>query len=93
MDSIYIDEEKMTVEQFLDNVGEILSEREKEYGDAAESFDEIAGMWSSVVGKRITPRQVAIMMIMLKLNRLIHDDSQIDSFMDLAGYSAIGGTL
>lgn len=47
-------------------------ERAKAYGDMKESFSNIAKMWSVIAKTEITPEQVGLMMIALKICREIN---------------------
>lgn len=66
----------------------INGERRTDYGPAEESFNEIAGLWSVVIGVTVTPEQVALCMIMLKISRYL-EGSQRDSVVDLCGYAGL----
>jgi hypothetical protein len=48
---------------------EILEHRAREYGDATESFNRIATMWSTYLGVPIKPDEVAVCMTLLKICR------------------------
>ena len=48
---------------------EILKHRAEQYGDASESFGAIAQMWSAYLGTKVNSRDVAMMMVLLKVNR------------------------
>lgn len=67
--------------------------RKEEYGDAFDSFDRIAGLWSSYLDHHITPVDVAQMMILMKVSRGANvakfNAIQEDSLVDIAGYSAL----
>ena len=67
--------------------------RKEEYGDAFDSFDRIAGLWSSYLDHHITPIDVAQMMILMKVSRGANvakfNKIQEDSLVDIAGYSAL----
>lgn len=69
--------------------------RDKEYGDAASNFAAIANAWNAVRGDDYTFRveDVAEFMIVVKLCRLRHSPNHLDSWMDIAGYAALGGEL
>ena len=66
----------------------VIENRERSYGPAAESFEAIAARWSLVLGISVTPAQVALCLIDLKLARLSRDPSHLDSIVDVAGYAA-----
>lgn len=60
--------------------------RQALYGDPLESLDRISNLWSDLLGVTITPRQVAHMMILLKVSR----DQTVpirDNEVDICGYA------
>jgi hypothetical protein len=67
-------------------------DRQNDYGDAAESFQCIAEMWSAYLGVAVSGRDVCNMMALLKIARLRngpHEDSSVDG----AGYLALGAEI
>jgi hypothetical protein len=79
----------MTGEQMLQHVAGIIAERDAAYGDAAISMATVAARWSTTLGHPITPAQVVLCLIDLKLTRLQHNPKHQDSVYDLAGYAAV----
>jgi len=79
----------MTGEQMLHHVAGILAERGTAYGDAAASMATVAARWSLTLGNPVTPAQVVLCLIDLKLARLAHNPTHQDSVCDLAGYAAV----
>lgn len=75
--------------EFLGLVAGTIRERGDEYGDAVPLFNVIARRWSVALGCEVSPAQVAICLIDLKLARLSHNPSHADSIRDIAGYAAI----
>lgn len=78
----------------LNTANDIINgDRKDEYGDAFDSFDRIAGLWSSYLDHHITPVDVAQMMILMKVSRGANvakfNAIQEDSLVDIAGYSAL----
>ncbi len=67
-------------------------QRAKDYGDKTENHQRIADLWNywldSKFGK-ITAYDVAIMMLLLKVARLMHTPGHSDSHVDIAGYASI----
>lgn len=59
------------------------------YGPADRMFASVAVRWTQVIGTTVTPSQVALCLIDLKLVRLIHDPRHRDSQVDIAGYAAL----
>jgi hypothetical protein len=63
----------------------IYGERKEDYGDIHESFNRIAGLWSSYLGTSVNALDVAKMMILLKVSRAKHNNHH-DSYVDIVGY-------
>ncbi len=78
----------MKGETMLRQTADIVAERRKAYGEASDLFAQVAGRWSLTLGTQITPAQVALCLIDLKLARLTTDPAHSDSIMDVAGYAA-----
>ena len=60
-------------------------------GNHESTLPLIAKLWSAIFDKEITPHMVACAMISLKLARISREHEPKDSFVDIAGYAAIGG--
>ncbi len=74
----------------LDEANEIAGEnRSRDYGHPLENHQRIADMWNVQLGpklkSRITPREVALMMVSLKLAREVNTPKR-DNLVDAAGY-------
>ena len=81
----------MKRDQLLHKAEELINgDRAKEYGDAKKNFEDIARLWSVVPGIEVTAQQMALCMIMVKAARLMKTDHE-DSWIDIAGYAALGG--
>ena len=67
-------------------------QRAKDYGDKTENHQHIADLWNYWLfgdeGK-IEAYDVAIMMLLLKVARLMHTRGHSDSHVDIAGYASI----
>jgi len=63
--------------------------RQQSYGDPAASMTAVAARWSVTLGRVVTPEQVVLCLIELKLARLSHNPGHCDSAVDLAGYAAL----
>ena len=79
----------MTSEQMIQYAASVIAERGAAYGDAATSMATIAARWSLTLGHQVTPVQVVLCMIDLKLARLKHDPKHRDSIADVIGYAAL----
>ena len=60
--------------------------RRVEYGGCLESFQRIATMWSAYFGIDISPEDVAMAQVMLKVCRA-KQGMHRDSLVDIAGYA------
>ena len=72
----------------LQHAAGVIEHREGIYGPPEELFAHIAARWSFVLGINISPAQVALCLIDLKMARLSRDPSHLDSIVDVAGYAA-----
>ena len=79
----------MTSWSILGHTAKVLEERRDDYGDPTEQFRAIADRWTITLGTPITPSQVALCMIDLKLARLAYDPGHFDSMVDVIGYAAL----
>lgn len=62
--------------------------RREAYGPPEKSFDTLASMWSVITGHEISPADVTLMMIALKLCREMNNH-QRDNMVDICGYAAL----
>jgi hypothetical protein len=62
-------------------------ERQKTYGHPRGDFDRVAGMWSALLGIKVTAEDVAVMMIAFKLARLKQTPQHHDTKVDVIGYA------
>jgi hypothetical protein len=67
----------------------VLTQRNAAYDDPGKSLSVIAARWSLTLGQEITPAQVALCMIDLKLARHKHNSTHRDSVIDVIGYAAL----
>jgi hypothetical protein len=75
--------------ELLEHAAGVVSRRRREYGEPVELFDHIARRWSLTLGTKVSPAQVALCLIDLKLARLARDPKHLDSQVDVAGYAAV----
>ena len=79
----------MSTDTLLDRVAFVLRERQAAYGDAGRAMAAIAARWSITLGHTVTPAQVVLCMIDLKLARLARDPKYRDGPIDVIGYAAL----
>lgn len=74
----------------------VCGEREQDYGTPEQNFASIADLWTTYLAylsHEVTPRDVAAMMILLKVARIASGHGKMDNWVDIAGYAACGGEL
>ncbi len=73
----------------LDKAANVISgDRKNTYGDASESFGRIAAMWSAYLGIEVSSKDVAMLMVLMKVSRHRHSAHE-DDLVDIAGYAAL----
>ena len=66
-------------------------DRDEEYGEPSVNHKRIAELWSVILDQAVSEQDVYLCMIAVKMSRLIHDNEHEDSWIDIAGYAALGG--
>jgi len=79
----------MNGESMLKQAAAVVANRRETYGDPVVAMPAIARRWSITLGRPVTPTQVALCLIDLKMARLVHDPAHLDSLVDVAGYAAV----
>ena len=79
----------MSALQILEDAAEVLAQRASVYGPIAASMERIAARWALTLGRAVTPTEVVLCMIDLKLARLQYDPAHRDSIIDIIGYAAL----
>jgi len=87
----------MNRQELLDAAGNLISgDRAKDYGDAYDNHGRIAEGWNIILRGALkdpgylTPAHVALMMDWVKTSRLLETINHEDSWVDKAGYTALG---
>jgi Domain of unknown function (DUF6378) len=76
----------MNNESILEEAKRIVhGERGENYGHPFEDFSRTAQIWSAILGVEITPEQVALCMVGLKISREVNRPKR-DNIVDGAGY-------
>ena len=72
----------------------VCTDREGQYGSPEDNFRRIADLWTTYCGGYpFEPKDVAMMMSLLKIARIATGKHKDDNYIDLAGYAACGGEL
>ncbi len=87
----------MNRDKVLDSAKELINgQRAKDYGDASENFIRIASGWNVIMNGALkthgylTNQHVSLMMDWVKTARLCENIDHMDSWVDKAGYTALG---
>lgn len=84
----------MNREQTLKKAAEcVCGHREQDYGSPEDNFKSISALWTAYTGVVISPKDVAMMMALLKIARAKSPNATDDCFVDLAGYAACGAEI
>jgi hypothetical protein len=75
--------------ELLEHAAGLVNRRRREYGEPVDLFKHVARRWSLTLGTRVSPAQVVLCLIDLKLARRAHDPKHLDSQVDIAGYAAV----
>ncbi len=67
--------------------GIVYGARQEDYGNVKTNFSNIARQWSVVLGVDVTPEQVGLCMIQVKIARQMNKPKR-DNLVDIAGYAA-----
>ena len=71
----------------------ITASRDEMYGDPRTNLQRIADLWSVILGVEVDADEVILCMIAVKMSRLIKTPEHEDSWVDIAGYAALGGEI
>ena len=71
--------------------------RARTHGDKVQNHQAIADLWNGYLGNRlataIEPRDVALMMALLKIARTKYGAHNPDDYIDMAGYAGVAGEI
>lgn len=81
----------MNRKNILNKAHDAVNQRGQDYGKPEENFERIAQLWSSYANHEFQIEDVGIMMMLVKVARLMESPHHEDSWVDIAGYSAITG--
>lgn len=89
----------MTRSEILTSAETIVNgEREQQYGSPEDNFKTIAELWTAYLNAdekfiTLSSKDVAAMMILLKVARIGSGQYKDDNWIDICGYAACGGEL
>jgi hypothetical protein len=71
----------------------VCSDRDQQYGSPCVNFTKIAQLWSIHKGIEFSPKDVAVMMALVKIARISSGQAKSDNWIDGCGYLSIGCEL
>mgnify|MGYP004448635583 FL=1 len=90
----------MKKEEILEQAKKLISNnREEQHGDAYKNHSQISDLWSVFLDdklkpfKEISPGDVALMMVLVKISRSTMGEFNKDDYLDGSAYMAIAGEL
>ena len=82
----------MKRKEILDTARDLIClDRNEQYGEPEECFQEIANIWSAYLQSPIKPADVAMMLALMKVGRTKTGKFSVDNYIDAAAYAAIAG--
>ncbi len=92
----------MNRQQVIDEIGKcVLRDRNADYGTPEDNFADTAAIWNIYLRRRgllakdqtLTSKDVAALMVGLKMARLGASPNKMDNWVDLGGYAVCGGEV
>jgi len=87
-------QEELRKKPMLQRANELIgSDRQRDYGNKLQNFSQIAMLWQGTLApklqaaEKITPEEVALCMMQVKIARLSKSPDHADSILDIAGYA------
>jgi len=75
--------------ELLSDIEGVLNERGRIYGSSRTNHERISELWTGYLGDYISPMQVAMCMLLVKVSRLTETPNHQDSIKDIIGYATI----
>ena len=94
----------MTRDEFLNAAKQcVCQDRNDQYGSPEDNFKTIAYLWTTYlnagsalrpgIGINLRAKDVAVMVILLKVARIATGSGSQDNWVDICGYGACGGEI
>lgn len=90
----YAASEEQRKKPMLQRANELIGgDRQRDYGNKLQNFSQIAMLWQGTLApklqaaEKITPEEVALCMMQVKIARLSKSPDHADSILDIAGYA------
>lgn len=83
----------MNPHNFLSEAAAIIGERGHDYGGVEDNFQKAADIANAVLGRALTPYDIAMVMVSVKLARMRVSPDKRDNYLDCAAYLAFATEL
>ena len=93
METINLKDRTMEYASIMQNAAKTYNERGEQYGDLEGTHYRIAQIASLILGKPVTPYDVAMILHAVKLGRLQEDRKNPDNYIDGINYFAFAGSF
>lgn len=85
----------------MEEMNKVRGERTDSYGAPEDSFQLIGDLWTTYLNGNkpecihtyISPKDVAMMLCLLKVARTVGGKDKLDNYVDLANYAVIAGDM
>lgn len=78
---------------FLSEAASIIGERGHDYGGIEDNFRKAADIANAVLGRALTPYDIAMVLACVKLARMRTSPDKRDNYLDCANYLAFAAEL
>lgn len=68
-------------------------DRLKEHGNFNDNHWRASILWSTILGVKISPREVALCLALMKISRSVANKDNMDNYIDAVAYIAGAGEL
>ena len=82
----------MNAGDYLTEAKAIIQDRGMDYGHPSDNMQRTASLWSAYLEMPVTDYQVAMCMALVKIARSM-ETAKVDTYIDLAAYTALAGQL
>lgn len=79
--------------QFLEAAAGLIDERGVDYGGVEDNFANTAQIANAILGRDLTPYDVAVVLASVKLARMRASPYKLDSYLDCVNYVAFAAAL
>ncbi len=83
----------MTYWKILDECATIAKEREEQYGNFVDNFEQVKEVYDAISSTPLTVKQIFDVLIAVKLARRKFNPAHMDNDLDIINYMAMGAQI